>query len=392
MKNITEITKRKLADICNPLLSEHDSEALLAAEKLQKEAASYGLGLDKFLDLAVDLSEGEEKAAYKNGEGLSGFEQVMFKMNLPMKNNFKDQVTLAQASDTFATKPGARILFPYAIDNVLRWNNNLEMSERVSDLISGSRTSNGNELVRIVLEDDENARKTFRVGEGGRIPVRKVGYSEKAVTFYKHGSGIEYTYEFNRRAAMDMITPFAARVARELEISKIKSCTDIMINGDGVNNAAVALSQATLDPSATDGKISYDGLLAALAGAIKAHHPIDTIAGDIDAYLQLMKLFGTAAASSAYEVDQLAAKGGPQFMSLRNIFTPVNFVLDSAVPAGKLLMFNRPDTIEELVEANSSIQEEEKNIRNQIITYVRTENTGYSLIYPDCRYVYTYKQ
>lgn len=390
MKNITEIRKRKLDEICNPLLSESDSEAKFAAEKLSKEAAEYGLPLDKFLDLAVDLSEGEEKAAYKNGDGLSGFEQVMFKMNLPMRNNYKDQVVLAQASDTFATKPGSHILFPYAIDNVLRWNNNLEMNERVSDLISGSRTSNGNELVRIVAEDDAEARKTHRVGEGARIPVRKVSYSQKAVTFYKHGSGIEYTYEYNRRASIDLITPFAARVARDLEISKIKACTDIMINGDGVNAAATPLTQSSIDSQAQSGKLSYDGLLGALAIAIKAHHPIDTIAGDIDAYLQFAKLFGTAAVSSAYQVDQQAAKGGPQFMALRNIFTPVNFVLDSAVPSGKLLMFNRPDTIEELVEANSQIQEEEKSARSQIITYFRTENTGYSIIYPDCRYVYTY--
>lgn len=390
MKNITEIRKRKLDEICNPLLSESDSEAKFAAEKLSKEAAEYGLPLDKFLDLAVDLSEGDEKAAYKNGDGLSGFEQVMFKMNLPMRNNYKDQVVLAQASDTFATKPGSHILFPYAIDNVLRWNNNLEMNERVSDLISGSRTSNGNELVRIVAEDDADARKTHRVGEGARIPVRKVSYSQKAVTFYKHGSGIEYTYEYNRRASIDLITPFAARVARDLEISKIKACTDIMINGDGVNQAATPLSQSSIDSQAQSGKLSYDGLLGALAIAIKAHHPIDTIAGDIDAYLQFAKLFGTAAVSSAYQVDQQAAKGGPQFMALRNIFTPVNFVLDSAVPSGKLLMFNRPDTVEELVEANSQIQEEEKSARSQIITYFRTENTGYSLIYPDCRYVYTY--
>lgn len=391
MKNITEIQKRKLKDICEPLLSENDSEARYAAEKLVKEAASFGLALDKFLDLAVDLSEGEEKAAYKNGEGLSGFEQVMFKMNLPMRNNFKNQVTLAQASDTFATKPGSRILFPYAIDNVLRWNNNLDMMEKVSDIISGSRTVNGNELIRVVAKDDAEARKSFRIGEGAKIPVRKVGYSDRSVQFYKHGSGIEYTYEFERRAALDIITPFAARVARDLEISKLKAATDIMIMGDGVNGAATALSQASLDSGASDGTISYNGLLAALATAVKAHHPIDTIAGDVDAYLQLVKLFGVAASSDAYMVDQMAGKGGPQFMGLRNIFTPVNFVLDSSVPAGKLLMFNRPDTLEELVEANSSIAEEVKNSMSQTISYVRTENTGYSLIYPDCRYVYTYK-
>lgn len=390
VKSVSEIQKRKLEEIYKPLLSENTNEAIYAGQKLMREAKEYGLDLSQFLDLAVDLSEGEEAQLFDGGKGLSGFEQVMFKMNLPMRNNFKNQVALAQASDTFATKPGSRILFPYAIDNVLRWQENLPSMEKVSDLVAGSRTVSGNELIRIIGKDDVDARKTFRVGEGANIPVRKVSYSDRSVTFYKHGSGIEYTYEFERRAALDIITPFAARIARDLEISKLSAATNIVINGDGVNDPATAVSQATLDKSATDGKLSYDGLIGALVGAIKKGTPIDTIAGNIDAYLQFMKLFGTAATSNAYEVEQMANVGGPKFLGLQNIFTPVRFVLNSAVPNGKLLMFNKADTVEELVEANSRIAEEEKNVTSQIVKYVKTENTGYSLIYPDCRYIYTY--
>lgn len=388
MNNICDIKKIKLGDVISNLTHEDESKARFESVKLAKEAASFGLGLDSYLDLAIDMST--EESANLAEQGMSGFEQVMFKMNLPTKNDYRHQISLAQSSDTFATKPGSRILFPYAIDNVLRWNNNLDNLSKVSDLVSGSRTVQGNELVRVVAEDNAEKRRTFRVGEGANIPTRKIGYSDRSVTFYKHGSGIEYTYEFERRAALDIITPFAARVARDLELSKMKACTDIMILGDGVNAGATPLSQATLDPSATNGKISYDGLLAALATAVKAFHPIDTIAGNVDAYLQLVKMFSTTT-QSAFMVDQNAAKGGPQFISLNNIFVPVKFVLDNAVPDGKLLMFNRPDTIEELVEANSRIAEENKDVTSQVIKYVRTENTGYSLIYPDCRYIYTYK-
>lgn len=390
MKNVTEIQKRKLADIVNPLMSDNAHDAIYAGQKLLNEAKSYGLSLDQYLDLAVNLEEGEEARLYDDGKGLSGFEQVMFKMGLPTHTSYRNQVVLAQASDTFATKPGSRIMFPYTIDNVLRWNNNLNNLENVSNLIASSRTVQGNELIRIVAEDTAGARKSFRVGEGAQIPVRKVKYGEKAVTFYKHGSGIEYTYEFDRRAALDIITPFAARVARDLEMSKMAAATDIMINGDGINGAATALSQATLDTSATDGTISYNGLLAAIAQSVAAYHPVDTIAGDINAYIQLMKLFSTTT-NSAFDVDQKAEKGGPRFLQMNNIFTPVNFVLDSSVPAGKILMFNRPDTLEELVEAGSNIAEQVKDAESQTIKYLKTENTGYSLIYPDCRYVYTYK-
>ena len=66
-------------------------------------------------------------------------------------------------------------------------------------------------------------------------------------------------------------------------------------------------------------------------------------------------------------------------------------MIHSHVPAGKILAFNKAETLEEVVEAGSRISEEETAVRNQIVTYVRTENTGYSLIYPKTRYLLTYK-
>ena len=55
-------------------------------------------------------------------------------------------------------------------------------------------------------------------------------------------------------------------------------------------------------------------------------------------------------------------------------------------------MFNRADTLEEIVESGSRIQEEERAVRSQVITYVKSENTGYGLVYGDTRWVYTYKK
>lgn len=382
------IQKRKLKDIVDGLLSDSETTSVMAGERLSKEAKAENMPLDMYLNFAVDMSEGEE--AELHAKGLSGYEMVNMKLGLPLKGDSRNQVSLASASETFATKPGSRVLFPYTVDNVLRWNNRMDSMEKVEDLISSSRTITGNELVRVIAEDNEESRGTFNVAEGGRIPVRRVKLSQRAVDIFKHASGIEFTYEFQRRAALDIITPFAARVERDLQLSKQAAATNIIINGDGVNSAATGLSQRTLDSTATSGKISYDGLLAACATAARAHTPIDTIAGNIDAYMQLVKVFGTAAASNAFNADQMAEKGAPMFLNMNNIFLPIRFVLNSAVPAGKLLMFNKADTLEEIVEAGSRIQEEERAVRNQVITYVKSENTGYGLIYPDARWVYSY--
>lgn len=387
LENISSIRKRKLDEIVNPILSENTRDSQDAGLKLSKEAYNYGLNLKDFLDLAVDMTEGEE-ARMHNEAKMSGFEMVCAKMNIPMKNDFRNQITLAQASDTFATKPGSRILFPYTIDSVLRWEDRLNNLENVEDLIASSRTIRGTELIRIVGEDDEDDRKTFTVSEGGKIPVRKVRTSSRSVDIYKHGSGMEFTYEFERRNSLDMITPFAARIERDLNRSKMASATHIMINGDGVNPAATAVTGK--GASATS-KLTYDMIVELAVKAVKENNPIDTLCGDIDTYCQLMTIFGTAANSAAFDVDQKAQKGAPQFMPLRNIFLPIKFVLNSNVPAGKLLAFNKAETIEEVVEAGSRIAEEERAVTNQVITYVRSENAGYSLIYPKTRYLLSYK-
>ena len=59
--------------------------------------------------------------------------------------------------------------------------------------------------------------------------------------------------------------------------------------------------------------------------------------------------------------------------------------MSSAAPAEKLIGFSQADTVEELVETGSDIQESINAISNQTVKYVRTRNTGYRLIFGDTR-------
>ena len=173
-KNLSELKKRSLSSMVEPILNKDSNHASgEAAHRLCLEAKEFNIGLDDFFRLAVDF-EAEEETKKMRDAGMDGFEMALAKMNLPLKNNFKQQITLAQASDTFATYTGARSMFPYVIDNMVRWEDRLDVFERSSDLIASSRNITGNELVRIVGKDDKDARATFQVAEGGRIPVRTV--------------------------------------------------------------------------------------------------------------------------------------------------------------------------------------------------------------------------
>jgi hypothetical protein len=191
-----------------------------------------------------------------------------------------------------------------------------------------------------------------------------------------------------RRNSIDLVTPFAARIERDLQDSKLGAATGVMINGDGVVGGAENITQ---EGASNTTSLTYDGIVALATKAIKDKNPIDTIAGDIDAYWQFVKIFGNFVSGTS-EANALASVGGPSLTLGKNIFMPIKFVLNSHVPAGKILAFNKAETLEEVVEAGSRISEEETAVRNQIVTYVRTENTGYSLIYPKTRYLLTYKK
>src|SRR5262249_20403119 len=63
----------------------------------------------------------------------------------------------------------------------------------------------------------------------------------------------------------------------------------------------------------------------------------------------------------------------------------LNFQVSSSAPADKLIGFSKADTVEELVESGSDIQESIQAAQNQTVKYVRTTNRGYRLVFGDTR-------
>ena len=360
-----------------------------AGERLVNMAKDSGLSMRDYLTIACDPRASSEAAKY---EGLNGFEAALAHLGLPFKNDYEAGVFLQAASDTFQASPGTRALFPEVIDEMLRWKNRQDQIETVAPLLAQSRTINGAEFLSTTVDDDSKERGTFAIAELGRIPVRTIKTSQQTVGIFKHGSGIRTSYEFERRVSLDILTPFAARVARELEISKVKEATNILINGDGVNGAATVEALSAFGGTAVDSthffSTQYKALAKWLVAKAKAGTPIDTVVGNLDVYLELLFMFTPTLAGQRSEIESVVANGGPGI----NLNLPIlggnsNFVLSSAMPANKVLGFNRAETLEELVEAGSSISENERSIMNQSVTYVRTENTGYKLAFADTRFI-----
>lgn len=394
MKSLIELSKNKRSLTSLSGLLGDVAESQRTAEILLAEVKEYGISLQNFFRLAIDMSD--EAAAEYRAAGMDGYEAVLAYLHLPVKNDLSNGIMLAQAGDTFKSYPGTRILFQPVIDEVLRFSTRQDQIERIDAIVGSSRTVSGIEMVSIVAESDEDAEGTWTIAEGANIPVRKIKTTEQAVKWWKHGSGYEFTYEFDRRASIDILTPYAARIARRLELSKVRAATSILINGDGVHGAAPVVYQEDLmkesDASVenTPNKIDYAAFLKWLLSMAKKGTAIDTVLGNYDTYLMWMMLFTPTMSGNRSAAEAVAAAGGPNLSaSIPGLFVPVKFAVSSAMPDKQLLGFIKAETLQELIEEGSQISESERYIRSQRVIFVKTETTGYKLIFGDTRSIYT---
>jgi len=101
-------------------------------------------------------------------------------------------------------------------------------------------------------------------------------------------------------------------------------------------------------------------------------------------------MFAIPTTHNATTDAEMLARTGFQIGGVPILNGAVNFALSSGVPAGRLIGLSKGDTLEELIEAGSNIEESERAIQNQSITFVKTENSGYKLAFPDTRSIYNW--
>jgi hypothetical protein len=388
MRPLSDIKKTTPEAVAALLMTISKSDSKENGMALVKEAASFGLNLRDYLTLAVDTKGGEDK-----WKGYNGYEAIKVALNLPHANDFEAGITLQAAANTFNTYAGTRAMFPEVIDDMLKFKTLQDNKvENIASIVGQSRTVSQREMISTYYEDDlaDGSTNTNTIAELGKIPVNSVRTSQSSVSFGKRGSGIELSYEFTREASLDIISPFAARIARTLEKSKVAAATNILIYGDGVNVAAEV--QAFSGFGATGGAINaanYKALAKFLMSNANNGYVFDTFVVNFDMYVELMfmaqPVIGAGAIST---VDFMVGKGAPAISTTLPFMNGmVNVVLSSSVPAKRIIAMTKAECIEELVMAGGNISESERSITNQSITYVKTEETGYKLAVPKARVV-----
>lgn len=387
------IANRKPAEeVLANLASDNFATSLAAGQDLVTAAKRVGLPVGDYLRLAINPNKGQFA-----GAGLNGYEAALAFLGLPVKDDFDQGIVLQAAAETFQYRPGTRALFPEVIDDVVQWRYRQTQLENIEDFISQSRNVNGVQVITNIIDDKaEDYQQTGIIAEGARIPIRSLKTAEKNVSFHKYGGGYEFTYEFERRVSLDVVTPYANRVNREAGMGQTTTAISLLINGDGtpgngaapVVNASAIANEIAGNAAVGAGRLNWEVLLRWLVNRAKAGVPIDTVAGNWDLYFEWQRMFAIPSIPQGKTQMEVLADAGVQ-VARENPRLPlsIGFALASKAPANKLVGFIKNETLEELVENGSEIEESVRAVENQKVRYVRTKNQGYRLIFGDTREV-----
>jgi hypothetical protein len=393
MSNLARLPKQSLTAVLGGLKNETSTSSVEAGQKLLRAANDAGLGIRDYLTLAIDprLEENSRRYEVSDGKFLNGYEAALAFLDLPVRDDLEAGVQLRAANDTFQTYAGTRALFPEVIDDMVRWKYRQTNFENVESLLSQTRQVAQPEILTTVVNDEKaDYREAIAaVSEGANVPMHSIRSTQQTTKFYKFGSGYEVTYEFARRASLDIMTPYAVRVNREIDISKVAIATKALVDGDGVHAAAPVVAQSSFSAQAhigatTAGILSRKHLLAWFVSRAQLGLPIDTVVGNWNMYVQWLLLFTPNIAGDRSAASELAAQGF-NIGGVPLLQGVINFVLSSSMPDGYLLGYSKGDTLEQTVETGSLIEESQKAILNQKIQYVKTENSGFRLIFGDTR-------
>lgn len=379
LRSIASLERQAASVVLAGLNSTDKAEGERAFERLLNSAREFGLPIKDYLRAGI-TPDGQ----------LNGYETALKHMKLPVKDDVDNNLSLACASDVFYTQPGSRLLFPEVLLDMVSWKTRIDNIVTVDPIIAQSRVVAGtNEMIMTELDKHEfDAFNMFQIAEGGEIPIRKIKSSQRSVQFFKLGHGYEVSYEFARRVAIDVLTPYINRINRQFEIDKVRHATAILVNGDGV--AGAITTDAETAYGGTNGVLEWKALFKWLVDRAAAGYPVDTLLGNYATYGDFMTLFLPTTGNTSIP-QQMQTVGAPNLIpGLSFMNYTINFAISNTVAATTLIGITKGETLEELREANSDIVENDRIITKQTIRFVRTMNIGYNLVTEAARRGFSY--
>ena len=296
-------------------------------------------------------------------EHLDAFQRQLKRFGIRVKGSESDVV-----AKFFATWESA-VLFPEYVARAVRQG--MEETDILPQITAAETRVSGMDYRSIASTPGDEAKELKRVEEGAGIPTTSIRTQENLVKLHKRGRMLVASYEAIRFQRLDLFSVTLRQIGAYIARMHLKDAIDVLMNGDGNNNAATSYTIGDDGIGGTKGTLSYDALL----GFWSQFDPytMNTLLMGNDMMLKMLKL---------QEFQNPLT--GLNFQGTGTLATPLGAKLlrTSAMPEGKIIGLDKDYALERIC-GSEVLVEYDKLIDRQLERAAITSISGFAKPYQE---------
>ncbi|MCL2089228.1 MAG: phage major capsid protein [Oscillospiraceae bacterium] len=323
---------------------------------LKLEKGMYNVSSKSFTKVLEELDPSKN---YENTDisGLDAYQRQLKRYDIKVSGANSDTV------EKFFSTTNAAVLFPEYISRAV--HQGISDVTTLDDIIATKTKIEGMDYRSITSSLPERGVRVEQVLEGSNIPVTKINLQTNLIPLKKRGRVLEATYESIRYQRLDLFTVTLKQIGAYIAKAQLRDAVNVLLNGDGNNNASVKLGVATVDT------LTYNDLLKLWDNFNE--YNFNTMLVSPDAFMKLLAIS---------EFRDPAT--GLNFQATGKLSTPMgaSLIRSTAVPANHIIGLDKNFALE-MVSAGDIEIEYDKLIDKQIQRAAVTATTGFAKIFKD---------
>ena len=290
-------------------------------------------------------------------EGLDAFQRQLKRFDIKVKGAGCDAV------EKFFRTSDAAVLFPEYIARSVRQG--MDESNLIPSITAATTNFDGMDYRSIAAKAGGEEKELRAVDEGAAIPSTTIKVQANLIKLHKRGRMLVASYESVRYRKLDLFSVTLRQIGSHIAQMLLADGVDVLINGDGNDNAADVFTTAASDT------LTYDDLVDFWAKF--EPYEMNTLLVSPDVMLKMLKL-------TEFK-DPLT---GLNFQGTGKLTTPLGATLlrTSAVPADTVIGLDHRYALE-LVQGSDVMVEYDKLIDRQLERAAITTLCGFAKLFPD---------
>lgn len=156
--------------------------------------------------------------------------------------------------DKFFQTSSSAVLFPEYVSRAVKAG--IDYADVLPDITASVTNIDGMDYRSIISAPEDGSNELKIVNEGAFLPVTTVKTQENLVKLIKRGRMLVSTYEALRFQRLDLFTVTLKQIGAYISRTQLGDAVEVLLNGDGNNNAATVVNVAQ------SGTLTYGDLIS----------------------------------------------------------------------------------------------------------------------------------